>query len=242
MDEQTGWIVWLGIDVDHHDQPEMKLKDMVQRVLFAAGDLGNQADGVSVRSSCGGRGLHIIRRLAHPIMVPAGSGSKVYNALTTLLNEPLVKAIEDAGIEVCKSDSRMFWLHGGANEWIVQSEGLTPTPPKFSAPVAAPATDRQVPALPGGLDPFVSSWLIRLQVSPGPCYVGAVVARLREIGETVKTRSPMSGNGATNGYIDVRPGEVGLWSYADGHTIWRVMDESDWTATDGYFKKGLDEE
>jgi hypothetical protein len=220
MDDQMGWVCALLIDIDGADNPTLKTHELIETVCRVAGD------GVSVRLSCGGKGLHVIRRLSTPVLVPPGAGSKVFNAVTTLLNEDLVHAIEGAGVEVCKYDSRMFWLCGGSNVWVMKSEGLTPTPPKFERFENARVSDTRAVPIDPGLDPFVSSWLQRLNVRPGAVYVGDVVAKLRGLGETVKTKSGMTGNGQINGYIDVRPGEIGLWSYADGCTIWRAMDES----------------
>ena len=77
---------------------------------------------------------------------------------------------------------------------------------------------------PENVGPFVATWLQRLLVSPGPVYVGDVVKRLRGFGEVVNTRSGCSGNGQVNGYIDCGPGWIQLWSYADGHAIWRAQD------------------
>jgi hypothetical protein len=72
---------------------------------------------------------------------------------------------------------------------------------------------------------FVSKKI--LPAHPGkstPIYIGDVVAVLHEAGEAVKTASSCSGNGNVNGYIDISPNQISVWSYADGHTIWSYQD------------------
>ena len=215
MDTQRSWVAWAGIDIDGADNPGLKTHKLIETVCQATADLA-----VSVRLSCGGKGLHVIQRLAYPVQIPA------YPARG--MNRPAVERIEAAGVHVCKSDCRMFWLWGGENSWILQTDDLLNANEavKLSAQETARAGGEIPVRLDGGVvDPFVAEWLTKLGVRPGPVYVGVVVARLRLLGETVNTRSPMTGNGEINGYIDVRPGEVGLWSYADGRTIWRIVDE-----------------
>lgn len=223
MDVQRSWVCWAGVDIDGADNPSFKTHRLIELVCEATTDLA-----VSVRLSCGGRGVHVIQRLAYSVAIPAYPARGMKSSVLKSLNRPAVERVEAAGIHVCKSDCRMFWLWGGANAWVMQTDVLTNARDAVAEHVqAVEACGGEVrPALDGGaVDPFVGEWLRRLNVRPGPVYVGDVIARLRALGETVNTRSPMSGNGQVNGYIDVRPGEVGLWSYADGRTIWRIVDD-----------------
>jgi len=224
MDSQRSWVCAAMIDIDGSDNPSLKTHRLIDAVVEATDGMP-----VSIRLSCGGRGLHVIQRVAYPVAIPAYPTRGMKSSVVKSINRPAVAALEAAGIHVCKSDCRMFWLWGGENSWILQTDELLNA--NEAVRVSAQETERaggEIPVrLDGGVvDPFVAEWLNRLGVAPGPVYVGAVVARLRGLGETVNTKSPMTGNGEINGYVDVRPGEGGLWSYADGRTIWRAVDES----------------
>lgn len=223
MDSQRSWVCSAMIDIDGADNPSLKTHRLIELVCEATAGMP-----VSVRLSCGGRGLHVIQRVAYPVAIPAYPSRGTKSSVLKAINRPAVAAIEAAGVHVCKSDCRMFWLHGGANTWVLQTDELLNA--NEAVKLSTAETERAGGEIPvrldgGAVDPFVADWLARLGVRPGPVYIGSVVERLRGLGETVNTRSPMSGNGEINGYIDVRPGEVGLWSYADGRTIWRAVDE-----------------
>lgn len=217
MDSQDSWLCFAGIDIDASDNPGWAFTTLVIRTAEA---IGPEA---SIRSSCGGRGLHVFLRFSHPIWVGAFPAAGTHTRLLAQVLGPYLSRLEAAGVKVCKSDCRMFWIWGGANTWIQQSDQFVPTAtiapatPEARCPGATPTHNPN-------LGNFVNGWLQRLGTAPGRVYVGDLVARLRELGEPVTTKSPCSGNGRLNGFIDVGAGWIQLWSYADGHAIWRAED------------------
>jgi len=188
--------------------------------------------GASVRSSCGGAGRHVFFRLASPIFCPdKPTAARIIKQITA----PLVGLIESMGMKVCKADCRAFYVSGGKNAWIHQTDtfyspeiavGGADTPTLGEPRVAADRCllDGDVP-----FEPEIRQWLQRFLVAGvlktvrgrNPIYVGAAVECLRAEGERVETKSPCSGNGQVNGYIDVGSAWIQVWSYADGHAIWR---------------------
>lgn len=222
MQEQESWIVWAGLDVDGGDNPGFSVGEMARAVTI-------EEPRAAIRTSCGGKGLHVFLRLEKPIHCPVGY--QYHSALTRSVSNPLVKALKEKhGVATCKNDSRMFWLWGGMNAWIRRPDEFIPTP-STAAGLASLAFE----PTPGvnatrtfeGLHAhgaFVSGWLSKLGVTPGRVYVGSVVARLRALGETVETKSPCSGNGRTNGFIDVGPGWISLFAFADGCRIWSASE------------------
>ena len=233
MDPQESWITWAGLDIDWEDQtPALKKNGALARAV-AEVLCDEHGPVASLRTSCGGRGLHAIFRLSAPVPVPAYPVKGAHTAITRYILRPWREALEAAGVAICKDDSRMFWLWGGRNEWIAQTERLLAVDPALladvgsnhvSAPVQRDAYRNGTLPVWVESDGFVREWLNRLQVRPGLCYVGHVVHKLRAIGERVETRSRMSGNGEPNGYIDIAPGRISLWTYADGGTVWVAED------------------
>lgn len=219
MSEQFGFVCWLGWDIDSKHNPGVDLYSLVERVDRATGGL------VSVRTSCSGKGLHLIQRLARPVALPLGSPSRYYTAVCKILGMSVSRRLREQGVMVDKDDSRVFWMWGGDNRWLYQTDYLLDTKaPDLSAiedamPKAAQKQGTRVP-----VSDWVRSWLSKLQVEPGPCYIGTLYDRLVALGESPVTCSSMSGNGDLNGYVDVGADWIQVWSYADHGPIWRAED------------------
>jgi hypothetical protein len=218
------FIAWLGYDVDL-DTLEEQL-DAIRRVRDT--DLP-----FSIRCSAGGTGLHLILRLDQPVWSPGGYHSTFLRSLGRVAYDELT----NRGVHICSSGYRMFWLVGGNNKWISVCDDLylpphidlsgvasNPIPQRTSAAPAQFAIDEKFAQ-------HVNVWLERFheagvmrgaRIGGNPVYVGAVIAVLRAHGETVHTKSPCSGNGNINGFIDIGAdgNSISLWSYADGHNIW----------------------
>ena len=131
MESQRSAITCAMVDIDHGDQNAelQKPNRLVAAVSEAiSDDLGLTG---SLRSSCGGLGLHVLFRLSAPVLLPANPGRGAHTAITQHILRPLVQKIEAAGVHVCKSDSRMFWLWGGANEGLMTTERLLDVDPRL---------------------------------------------------------------------------------------------------------------
>lgn len=220
MNEQEGRICWAGLDIDGDDNPHLTFDSLVDAVWSIVKDHG------SIRTSCGGRGLHVFFRLENPLGFQPGVAPGFIGAATKRISQPWADSLEAAGVHICKRDSRMFWIMGGANRWIHRTGFFLPEElmPSLMVGRAVLAEPEETIRTPENVGPFVADWLVKLNVNPGPVYVGTLVTRLRALGEEVRTRSRCSGNGQVNGYIDCGPGWIQLWSYADGHAIWRAQD------------------
>jgi hypothetical protein len=79
------------------------------------------------------------------------------------------------------------------------------------------------PAIRGILESFRNRG-VALNLGSNQVYVGDAVPIIESLGFRVITKSPMSGNGQKNGYLQVTETSVSLWAYADGHTIWEFVD------------------
>jgi hypothetical protein len=196
-------IAWVGLDIDAEDNPGTDLTTI------------DYPGASMVRTSCSGRGVHVIYRLAEPILCTHETANRIIKALTT----PLVA---DMGVHVCKADRRMFWLIGGENRIVSQTDvWLTvnvPFTPQSNISLAEPLFE---------VTPLIQEWAGKLGVGirkSTPVYVGDIITRLGEMGEVIRTKSSMRGNGQVNGYIDITPTSISLWSYADGHVIWNLTD------------------
>lgn len=220
MGKQPGVICWAGLDIDGGDNPHLTFDSLVDLVWSIV------HDHASIRTSCGGKGLHVLFRLEQPVEFGAGVESAAISKVTKALSKPWADNLTAAGVHICKSDSRMFWLMGGANRWLHRTAFLLPeglVKDLLGQAVVLAEKEEEV-RVPEHVGPFVADWLVKLNSRPGPVYVGTLVTRLRALGETVVTRSGCSGNGEVNGYIDCGPGWIQLWSYADGHAIWKAVD------------------
>ena len=197
-------IAWVGLDIDAEDNPATDLTSLDYPLASM------------VRTSCSGRGVHVIYRLAEPILCTHETANRIVKSITA----PLVEAL--GTIKVCKADKRMFWLFGGNNRILAQSDerlavNLTPI-----APGNMPTNEPLI-----AVTPLIAEWAGKLGVSirkSTPVYIGDIIKRLAEMGEVVRTKSSMRGNGQVNGYIDITPTSISLWSYADGHVIWNLTD------------------
>ncbi len=198
-------IAWVGLDIDAEDNPATDLTALTY-------------PGASmVRTSCSGQGIHLIYRLEQPILCTHETANRVIKMITA----PLVEAL--GTIKVCKADRRMFWLVGGKNQILSQTDerlivNLIPIAPGNMPPVNEPLFE---------VTPLIAEWAGKLGVNirkSTPVYVGDIIKRLGEMGEVIRTKSSMRGNGQVNGYIDITPTSISLWSYADGHVIWNLTD------------------
>lgn len=197
-------ICWVGLDIDAEDNPGIDLT----AIDYSAS---------MVRTSCSGRGVHVIYRLAEPVTCTHETANRIVKTITA----PLVAELP---VRVCKADKRMFWMCGGENRIIQQSDWVLR--PDIDMPVlqsitAPPTADFQV-------TPLIQEWLVKLNISgvrkSTPIYIAEMVSLLRGLGEKVETRSSCRGNGQVNGYLDVTPTSISLWSYADGFAIWNFTD------------------
>jgi len=211
MATQQCEICWVGLDIDAEDNPGLPLAEL-SHGWFAS----------MVRTSCSGKGLHVIYRLDNPVPCTSETAGRLVKAIAA----PFKAEIEATGIHVCKADKRMFWLHGGENEIISRDDDLVFLPSFAFSPSQFPMPrilSQDVP-----LSPTIRGWCEKLGLATNkkhsPVYVGDVVESLRSLGERVDTKSQCRGNGHVNGYIDLDQFSISLWSYADGHTIWAFED------------------
>lgn len=214
---QQGEVCWFGLDIDKHDNEHVDLIEW-------AGKFVRQQPVSMVRTSCGGRGLHMIWVLDRPIACDNHSAGPLVKRLCA----PYKHTVEEHGIEVCQANRRMFWLVGGRNETIHESDyvvELGDTIPELRSgnPNSAP-TLNITPSIQRYVDLLQERKVLGQVGVKNPVYVGDAVTALRSIGERVETRSSMRGNGQTNGYVDIEGHRISLWSYADGHVIWNFDD------------------
>jgi hypothetical protein len=215
-DSQACVVCWVGLDIDSDDN-EVNL-------IRWAEDFVTRNPVSMIRTSCGGTGLHMIWVLETPIKTSnVGAGQIVKNIAANYK-----RLAEADGIHVCQANRRMFWLFGGQNQTIYESDFVLSLTDIVDVAANRPTTN----CLPE-LSPKIREYVDKLhngRVFKGcigksnPIYIGDAVRTLREMGERVETRSKMSGNGQVNGYIDIEGHRLSLWSYADGHVIWSYTD------------------
>jgi len=219
--EQDCYVCWVGLDIDADDNPGISLVQWADKFV--------QVHPTSmVRLSCGGSGLHMIWILAEPIKTTnAGAGRIIKNIAQ------IYKSLAEAdGIHVCQANRRMFWLSGGKNQTIYESDFVLKLENIVSSVVSEEPKASIALDITPGIQKYVNllteKKVFRSQISQSnKVYVGDAVSALRELGETVKTKSRMRGNGHINGYIDIKHNSISLWSYADGHVIWAYTDLED---------------
>lgn len=200
-------ICFVALDIDAEDNPEgINLLEIFR------------TRPSMVRTSCSGRGYHVIYRLDTPVQCQHETANRITKALTA----PIVASLET--VKVCKADKRLMWLIGGENHMMFRSEVLLSSsiaPQVLQSITAPPVTDFHV-------TPLIQEWLTKLGIASIkkslPIYVGEMVSLLRGLGEKVETKSSCRGNGQVNGYLDVTPTSISLWSYADGFAIWNFTD------------------
>lgn len=221
-------LLWAGLDIDAEDNPGMALPELIERVHRAC-------PSASLRTSFGGRGLHAFHVFCEPVYLPTCWA----NAYTRAFNREHVEALERVGVNVCKSDSRVFWVCGGQNTWVQQRmETVKPpsVPPDLESlmRVDRRAEERgiDVDGLNGAGEHAVSDcvrlWVQRfadagIRVSPGhqnPVNIGRAAEVIRTHGGSVVSKSPMRSRTGINGYLDCTYTQIALWTYADGHTVW----------------------
>jgi hypothetical protein len=210
MTGQRCEICFVALDIDADDNPEgINLEEI--RVTYPS----------MVRTSCSGKGYHVIYRLAEPIFCT----HETANQITKHITAPIVASLKT--VKVCKADKRLMWLSGGANQIIQQSDRLLEVNIGELALWSA-VQEIQKPQVELVVTPLIRDWLTKLGVAYPrksiPIYIGSVVECLRGLGEKVETKSACSGNGQVNGYLDITPTSISLWSYADGFAIWNFTD------------------
>lgn len=214
---QTCWVCWVGLDIDSDDNPEINLVKWAKKFVAA-----NPTS--MVRLSCGGSGLHMIWVLKEPIQTNNhGAGMIVKN-----IAAKYKRLAEADGIHVCQANRRMFWLDGGKNQTIYESDFMLELEEVITESMEVSRSNELMdisPSIQRYIDQLAERRVFRSQIGKSnPVYVGDAVAALRDIGERVDTVSRMRGNGQVNGYIDIEGHRISLWSYADGHVIWNYDD------------------
>ena len=205
MAGQNCEICFVALDIDAEDNPDGINLD---EVLATKPSM--------VRTSCSGKGLLVIYRLATPVKCTHETANKI----TKIITAPIVAALPT--VKVCKSDKRLIWLFGGKNQILSQTDErlVVEQLPVLQSNTALPEPLFEV-------TPLIAEWAGKLGVNirkSTPVYVGDIIKRLGEMGEVIRTKSSMRGTGQVNGYIDITPTSISLWSYADGHVIWNLTD------------------
>jgi len=211
-------VCWVGLDIDHDDNPSTDL------CKWSQGFAKEQGAAVA-RSSCSGKGVHIMWVLEEPIICSNAQAGQIVKDIAMKYK----LAAEAEGIHVCQANRRMFWLNGGDN--VPAYEDIE----AFISPdIGVTLENARVAVITNkGYTEKIMEWVNefhRLGVFKGnvtdhnAVYVGDVVKVLRDKGETVYTKSGCSGNGQVNGYIDIDYATISLWTYADGHTVWTFTD------------------
>ena len=206
-------VCWLGIDVDL-DEP------LTLDQLYRLQDLH-----CSIRTSSGGTGVHLIWRLAEPTLCNYSQS----NQLVKQLLQPFREQVEEF-LPVCSADRRMFWLEGGKNMWLYQTDKQLSTPWN-AIPAHPPIIEAYVADLP--IQPSVQQWvdgMVQDKVLRGAVgkhnriHLGTIVPWLRSQGEIVNTVSGLSPEWHVNGHLDIYPDRLALYSYADSRIIWSWTD------------------
>jgi hypothetical protein len=200
-------ICWIGLDIDADDNPGIDLTDATWTGCSAS----------MIRTSCSGKGIHWLIRLEKPILCQSSAANRIIKQLTQAWADTLA-------LKICKRDRRMFWLFGGDNRILFQSEYQLQVG-ELNLAASKPETTGRSELEPTQL---IQEWAGKLGLKTirksNPIYVGHVVELLRDLGEKVETQSSCTGNGQVNGYLDIAEASISLFSYADGHSIWSFED------------------
>lgn len=221
-----GELCWFGIDIDDD-------KNSIDLIEWAEAQVNT---GLSYRTSCGGKGIHAIGRLSHPVKCHKSKAKSIIASIA----KPFVDAIEGQGINICRYNYMTFWLAGGKNKWISQTED------RINSEVIALETSlvenaggleslRAMECLDLPLKPIIKDWLRKLgcaglvnTLGKTNAYLGNAVPLLRNLGEGVETKSTMRGNGQINSWFVVTSDSISLYSSPDGNkVIWCVKDEEE---------------
>ena len=218
-------VCWFGLDIDWDDNEHIK-------DLPAACMVWGLFNGVSmIRTSCSGKGIHMIWILDVPILCSTDRAGAIVKYLA---GNMAYKLKEEENVHTCQANRRMFWLVGGKNE------SLKITGVEYPAPsldkIDLVVENHKSSGVLGRASDKIRCWINIFQKAKvlgsavgaaNQVYVGDAVKELRRHNEKVVTKSGCSGNGQVNGYIDITPSTISLWSYADGHTIWSYTDLSE---------------
>ena len=206
-------VCWLGIDVDLDAPPTLDQ-------LYRLQDLH-----CSIRSSSGGVGVHLIWRLSKPVLCNYSQSNKL---VKTLL-KPFREQVEQI-VPVCSADRRMFWLDGGKNMWLHNTDATVE--PNIDLPAIREETGIAT-MIEMQMSQHVAEWLSRmvsdkvlrgLVCKHNRIHLGTIVPWLRSQGEIVNTVSGLSSEWHVNGHLDVYPDRLALYSYADSRIIWSWTD------------------
>lgn len=214
MREQVCAVCWVGLDIDLDLPPTFLQVEKLKEVFPEA----------SLRISAGGCGLHVIWRLQEPPILP-------YAAARSFVKTVAGAKAKDCPLPVCSSDFRLFYLTGGSNRWIHQTdrflENATPV-------VVADLSPKKVEVEGNVPEHPLIQWINQnspIHVTSTGHYrvhVGTLVKALRELGEEVDTASPGQNGWHTNGFLDVSPNEITLFSFADHRVIWSWQNTLSW--------------
>lgn len=221
MRSQPCAVCWFGLDIDLDEPPTMEDIERLRSDLPA----------VSIRTSCGGNGLHLFWRLSAPVILPYHEARRLVRRLAS------AKALR-CHLPVCSSDYRLFYVTGGANRWLHQSALFTDANEECAnlpqPGVVVPDSVEPTPTVRlQQIHPLIT-WLNMhspvkiLESGSYKVHVGTIVGQLRIMGEMISTKSPGQNSWHCNGYLDVTPESISLFSYADGHVIWRWQDLDKW--------------
>lgn len=218
-------ICWVGIDCDEGPLDMSVLTECCH--IFTG----------SIRASNSGKGRHLLFRLSAPINCSYPASNPYVRAIT----KPIVEWLESHGQPVCKADKRVFWLEGGKQEWLLKTDatmdvdgsGLLDTLDATERDTTEHSTGKGSWVNLDDLAPSIRNWVKSFQAAgclPAqlrrnmPLNISRLVRLLRSNNERVETRSGLTSSTGTNGFVDLTEGSISLWSFADGHSIWRWTD------------------
>lgn len=214
-------VAWLGVDVD------------LPEPLGIAALESLKALRCSIRRSAGGAGLHLIWRLSQSVSCDWSVSGAVVKALVAPWAARVARVLP-----VCSADRRMFWLWGGQQVWLHQTDD-TVEPERIAVPPARPVSAVFEASSLEDCSPGIEAWLARL-IEAGALrgsvgwknriHVGSARRVLEAWGETVlgKSGRRTAREWHVNGHLDVRPNRLRLWSYGDGRIVWAFSDIDSW--------------
>lgn len=208
-------ICWLGIDVD------------LDSALTHEQTLGLVRLGCSIRTSSGGNGVHLIWRLNRPVEVDYEASGRAVKGMLAERREQVARIVP-----VCSADRRMFWLWGGKNRWLHQTqERIEPSEHwQISGGRAGPDSAEIGEFVMGAgvrqwVEKMVADRVLSGTVGPSNrVHLGTVVPWLRSMGQIIATKSGLSASWHVNGHLDISENRLALYSYADSGFIWTWSD------------------
>lgn len=221
--KQPLMIGWVGLDID------IEANENHERIWSA---LDSTCENYLVRSSSGGRGLHLFRRLYSPLWLDTSAKrNHVVSRITMRLIGELPPAIQS---HVCSSDYRNFWVEGGAQVTLHTPDhtaDLQVTGDWLDEVVNAPAADSSPLDDAGEIDERILEIVNRLKVAGVTLKPnGRTQVVIRQVYNALKgtawefeTKSRMRhGETQTNGFVEVNPQSLVIYAAADGRSVLRV--------------------